>query len=174
MAINGQPPIAPETPEAQKQLDLDRKQGIQNYLRTNGIDLNAIKPKMEEYSSLLQWNKDSIAYQLAKVEALKKAAELYNTIGGNNAQMMTEIMRISYFLDMMEKKMLEEGENPLESKEYLNALKLKKELLVEYNKLNLDYNKAAVDYKFKKALRPDMDDGFTVINADEVEKNDTD
>ena len=153
-----------------KNLDLKRKSKFTDFLKNNGIDLDSVKPKMEKYKSLLDWNNDSIAYTAARVELVKKAAELYNTIGGKAAEFQTEIIRISYMIDMLEKKLLEEGKNPLESKEYQSALKLKKDLMVEFKKLNLDYGKAMTDYNYKKALKPDMEDGFTVIN-DETEDN---
>ena len=41
------------------------------------------------------------------MEVLKKAAELYNTIGGTAAELQTEIMRAGYFIDMLEKDLLE-------------------------------------------------------------------
>jgi hypothetical protein len=58
----------------------------------------------------------------------------------------------------MEKKMLESGQNPLESKDYLSALKLKKDYIIEKGKLDLDYGKAATDYAIKRKNNPDAFD----------------
>ena len=159
---------APESSEELKGLCLERTEnGLQRYLKNNGIDLKSLTPKMEKYKSILKWNEDSIAYQQAKIEVLKSAAELYNTLGGKAADFQTEIMRLSYMIDLLEKKLLEEGRIPIESKSYMAAIKIKKELLTEYTKLNLDYSKADTDYKYKKAQQPEMDDNIFVYKGEE-------
>jgi len=109
------------------------------WLEGNGIKLKDLAPKMENYKSLLDWNNDSMAYQAAKMEVLRNAMELYQTVGGKAADLQTEIMKISYFLDMMERKLLEEGSNPLDDSNYVRAITLKHKLVMELNKLKLDY-----------------------------------
>ena len=154
----------PEDEDKLYKITMDRDSKLQEITKKAGFDFNAIAPKMEEYKSILKWNEDSFAYMKARVEVLKEMAQLINTIGVKASDLMIEIQRISYFIDLLERKLVEEGRNPLESKAYINALKMKKEMITEYNKLQIDYNKAVVDYKYKKALKPEMDEDFTVMN----------
>jgi len=132
---------------------------IDKLLKNNGIDLKALSPKMEHYTNILDWSEDSKAYMISKAKIMKEYIELAHTLGGKALEIQDEITKISIFLNAFEKKLLEKGTNPLESKEYINALKLKKELIIEKNKLNLEYGKAATDYAVKKSNNPEAFDG---------------
>lgn len=139
--------------------------GVVNKLLTNnGIDFNKLVPKMEQYESILEWNTDSMAYMAAKAKVMKEYIELAHTLGGKGLEIQDEITRLSMLLNKMEKDYLEDGRNPLESKEYQSALKLKKDYLIEKSKLNLDAEKAKVDYVIKKNKGElGDDDMFTVM-----------
>jgi hypothetical protein len=131
---------------------------VDKLLKSHGVDLAKNSPKMEHYTSILDWNADSMTYMAAKVAVMKEFNELAYTLGGKALEIQDEITKLSMFLNIMEKKMLEDGNNPLESKEYLNALKLKKDYIIEKNKLNIDYGKAATDYAIKRKNNPDAFD----------------
>ncbi len=132
-------------------------------LKNHGIDLKSLSPKMENYKSILTWSTDSKEYMIAKAQVMKEYIELAHTLGGKAVEIQDEITKISIFLNAMEKKMLEQNMNPLESKDYINALKLKKDYLIEKNKLNIDYGKAATDYAIKKKNNPDAFEGEDVL-----------
>ena len=130
------------------------KSKVNTLLKNNGIDLKAQTPRMEHYTNILDWNTDSQLYMIAKAKIMKEYIELAQTLGGKTIEIQDEIIKISVFLNSFEKKLLEKGINPLESKEYVNALKLKRDLIVEKNKLNIEYSKAATDYAVKKSNNP--------------------
>jgi hypothetical protein len=131
---------------------------VQKVLERAGIDWNSVKPKMEEYSSLIKWNEDSMAYMAAKTKAMKDYLELYAQLGNKGIDFGMEIARISYLLDQLERRIIEEGGNPLENRDYQSAMKLKKELMIEYSKLNIDLNRAKVDYIDKKSRNPKFEE----------------
>jgi hypothetical protein len=162
--INTVERAVPESEERLRQLDTQRNSQLQNLAKKAGFDFKSIQPKMENYKSALKWNEDSLAYMQARLEVLKSMAELANTMGAKVADTMLEIQRISYFIDDLEKKAVDNGHNPLDNPSYMKALKMKQDMLAEYNKLNLDYGRAVTDYKYKKAMKPEMDsdDLFTV------------
>lgn len=131
------------------------KSKVQDLLQSHGIDIKSLAPRMEDYKSLLDWNQDSMAYMATKAKVMKEYTELAHTLGGKSIEIQDEITKLSMLLENMERKMLQDGVNPLESKEYLNALKLKKEYIIEKNKLNIDYGKAVTDYQIKKKNNPE-------------------
>ena len=131
---------------------------VDTLLKNNGIDARALAPKIEHYKSLVKWGEDSNAHIIAMAKIRKEYMELAYTLGGKALEIQDEIARLGVFLNKMEMDMLEEGTNPLESKEYLNAMKLKKDYIIEKNKLNLDYGKAATDFAIKRKNNPDAFD----------------
>ena len=128
---------------------------INNLLKNNGIDARMLQPKMENYESLLKWGDDSKAYIITMAKVRKEYIELAHTLGGKSVEIQDEIARLSIFLDKMERDMITTGDNPISSKEYMAALKLKKEYIIEKNKLNIEYGKATTDYAIKKQNNPD-------------------
>lgn len=134
-------------------------------LEKAGINWDKVRPKMEDYNSLLKWNEDSVAYMAAKTKAMKDYLEIYAQLGNKGIDFGLEITRISYLLDQLERKLMEEGTNPLENREYLAALKLKKELMIEYSKLNIDLNRAKVDYIDKKSRNPKFEEYEMVVEG---------
>lgn len=131
---------------------------VDKLLKNNGIDLNVLAPKMENYDSPLKWNEDSMLYMIKKAEVMKTYTELAHTLGGKALEIQDEITRLSMMINLLEEKLLKQDINPLESKEYQSALKLKKEYLLEKSKLSLDTTKAAADYAFKKSKQGDGED----------------
>ena len=141
---------------------------FKGWLEESGINFDMLKPKMEKYNNILKWNDDNIAYMAARAEIIKKFYELYSSLGDKGANFMLEITKLSYFMDMLEKQLMEEGKNPIENKPYMDALKRKQDLMVEVNKLKLDVEKAKANYVSKKihGENPDDDYDFTFVGED--------
>jgi hypothetical protein len=145
----------------------DDRSKFKQWLVNSGLDIDKLRPKMEEYQDILKWNTDSVSYMAARAKVIKEFYELYSTLSDKGADFQLEITKLSYFMDMLEKKLLDEGINPIENKEYMNALKRKQDLMVELSKLRLDVEKAKVDFISKKTHKNNPDDDYEFVYTGE-------
>lgn len=133
---------------------------VDKLLKNNGIDFDKTKPLMESYAKPTGWNEDMQKWMVGKAMVMKEYTELAHTLGGKAIEIQDEITRLSFQLDRWEKELAEEGINPLSDKQYLAALKLKKEYLIEKSKLQLDIVEANTTRSMKKKNKEDGDDNL--------------
>lgn len=121
---------------------------LQQFLKERGL------PTHEEIRKSVMPPSEAV---LKKIELLERynqelqvILEYYKSTGERGLTAFDSLVKLNTQILELEEKLQESGENPLESKEYQEALKQKLELMKFLERIKFDKQKAAAEWSLKK------------------------
>jgi len=131
------------------------------WLKNHGFDIP--KPSLPKDSDWLDQLKANIEYVNRRKKYLEGMVEFYKSINARGDSVWDMIMSAESDLMEMRKKLENDGINPMEDKEFQNALKLKFEMIKFLERIKFDKAKAATELQMRKEKDNEEDgDMFTV------------